>query len=226
MEPSYAISPLLVYAHIVTGTVGLLSGTGAMILRKGSRWHINVGKVYLISMLVTSAIGTYGSLFAPERISTIVGPLTIYLVITAWLAFRCTENKARWTLNASVIMAILIAAAGYYFGFDILNKTEANVGFPYWLYFFFGSVALMAGLMDVRVILHGGIFGKQRLIRHLWRMCFSLFLATASLFLGQPQVFPESIRKPQLLMIPVVIVLVSLLFWLLKMVISKRFAKT
>ena len=124
------------------------------------------------------------------------------------------------------MMALLIAASGYYFGYEaLISEGGTKDGFPYGIYFFFGSVALMAGLMDIRVILRGGIDGKQRLLRHLWRMCFSLLIATASLFLGQPQVFPEPIRKPQLLMIPVVLVLVSLIFWLLKVAVSKRFVR-
>ncbi len=226
MEPNYAINPLLVYIHIVGGTVGMLSGTAAMILSKGSQWHINVGKVYFISMLIMSAIGAFGSYFVPEMISVIVGALTFYLVITAGLTVRHAESKMSWPLLASVIMAFLITAAGYYFGYEALNSETGTMdGFAYGFYFFFGSVALIAGLMDVRVIVRGGIFGKQRLLRHLWRMCFSLLIAAASLFLGQPQVFPESIRKPQILMIPVLIVLVSLLFWLLRVMVSKRFAK-
>lgn len=226
MEPNYAINPLLVYAHILTGTVGLLSGTAAMILRKGSRWHIKVGNAYFISMLIMSVIGAYGAYFVPEMISVIVGALTCYLVITAWLTVRHSEGKMNWPLMASFMVAFLIAASGYYFGYEALMSEDGTKdGFHYGIYFFFGSVALMAGLMDIRVILRGGIYGKQRLLRHLWRMCFSLLIATASLFLGQPQVFPESIRKPQLLMIPVVLVLVNLIFWLLKVVVSRRFAR-
>lgn len=223
MDAAYSINPLLVYAHIITGTIGLLSGAGAMILRKGSRWHINVGNAYFISMLIMSSIGAYGSYFVPEMISVIVGALTFYLVITAWLTVRHAESKMAWPLIASATMAIAIAAAGYYFGFEaLMSEAGTKDGFPYGIYFFFGSVALIAGLMDIRVILRGGIFGKQRLLRHLWRMCFSFLIAAASLFLGQPQVFPESVRKPQLLMIPVLLILVSLLYWLLRVLISKR----
>lgn len=224
MEPSYSIHPFLVYAHILTGGIGLLSGVAAMLLHKGSRWHITVGNAYFISMLIMSAIGAYGAYFVPEMISVVVGALTFYLVMTAWLTVRRVESKMKWPLLASVAMAIIIAGAGYYFGFEAwMSKDGTKDGFPFGIYIFFASVALMAGIMDIRVLLRGGIFGKQRLLRHLWRMCFSFLIAAASLFLGQPQVFPESIRKPQFLMIPVLIIMVSLLFWLLKVMISKRF---
>jgi len=226
MKPEYSIHPILVYAHVVTGAIGLLSGTAAMLLRKGSPWHIKVGNAYFFSMLIMSAIGAYGAYFVPEMISVIVGALTFYLVLTAWLTVRHIESKMRWPLTALTALAILIAVSGYYFGVEaLLREAGTKDGFPYGIYFFFGSVALIAGLMDIRVLFRGGIFGKQRLLRHLWRMCFSLLIAAASLFLGQPQVFPESIRKPQLLMIPVLTILVSLLFWLLKVAVSKKFSR-
>jgi len=225
MAQDYSIHPMLVYAHVVTGGVGLLSGTSAMLFPKGSSWHLKAGNVYFYSMLIMSAIGAYGAYFVPEMISVVVGALTFYLVMTAWLTVRRIESKMTWPLLASVAMAIIIAAAGYYFGSEaLMSEEKTKDGFAYGFYFFFGSVALIAGILDIRVLLRGGIYGKHRLLRHLWRMCFSFLMAAASLFLGQPQVFPESIRKPQFLMIPILIILVSLLFWLARVMVSKRFA--
>ena len=48
---------------------------------------------------------------------------------------------------------------------------------------FLGSVAVLAAAGDVRMLVRGGVFGAQRVARHLWRMCFGLFIATGS-FLG------------------------------------------
>ena len=44
------------------------------------------------------------------------------------------------------------------------------------MYFFLGSIALLAAVGDVRMLVRGGISGTQRLMRHFWRMCFALFL--------------------------------------------------
>ena len=55
-----------------------------------------------------------------------------------------------------------------------------------------------------------------RIARHLWRMCFSLFIASGSFFLGQQQVFPEALRDS----IPLYVIALSplpvMLFWLAK----------
>jgi len=52
------------------------------------------------------------------------------------------------------------------------------------------------------MLVRGGVSGRQRVVRHLWRMCFGLFIATGSFFIGQPQVFPAFIRRTNLLFIP------------------------
>ncbi|MDQ3274540.1 MAG: hypothetical protein M3Q39_05785 [Actinomycetota bacterium] len=60
-------------------------------------------------------------------------------------------------------------------------------------------------------------------MRHLGRMCFALFIAVASLFLGQPQVFPETLRSSGALALPPVLVLAVLLWWLVRVRLLPRF---
>ncbi|MEX2284854.1 MAG: hypothetical protein WEE89_20370 [Gemmatimonadota bacterium] len=45
-------------------------------------------------------------------------------------------------------------------------------------------------------------------------MCFALFIAALSFFIGQAQVFPKPIRIPALLALPVLAVLVAMFYWL------------
>jgi hypothetical protein len=43
-----------------------------------------------------------------------------------------------------------------------------------------GSVMLLAAVGDVRMLVGGGVVGAKRIGRHLWRMCFGLFIAAGS----------------------------------------------
>jgi len=61
----------------------------------------------------------------------------------------------------------------------------------------------------------------RRLARHLWRMCFAMFVATGSFFLGQAKVFPEPIRIFPLLALLVVATLVVSFYWLWRVRIRK-----
>ena len=84
----------------------------------------------------------------------------------------------------------------------------------------FGAVALLAGMGDLRALLARGLEGAQRTARHLWRMCFALSIAAASFFLGQASLFPEAVRNPLLLGIPVLLVLALMLYWLLRLLFT------
>ena len=90
------------------------------------------------------------------------------------------------------------------------------------MHFIMGSVMLLAAAGDVRMLVRGGVFGAQRIVRHLWRMCFALFIATGSFFLGQQQVFPAFLRKSNVLFVPALLPLVLLIFWLFRV----RFTNT
>ena len=83
--------------------------------------------------------------------------------------------------------------------------------------FFIGTVLLLARAGDLRMLLRGGVFGKPRIVRHLWRMCFGLFIATGSFFLGQgSKIFPSIFRQSLLMLIPAFLPLLLLIFWVFR----------
>lgn len=216
------LPPALYFIHIGMGTVGLLSGTVALGVRKGSRLHRAAGNVFFPSMLIMSAIGAYGSVFVPEMISVLVGVLTFYLVATSWVTVMRKPGKSGLFEICAVPVALAVAVGCLVFGLEAARSpTGLKDGFPPGPHYFFGSVALLAAGLDVRMILRGGVSGAPRLARHLWRMCFALFIAAASLFLGQPQVFPASIRGTVILYAPVLVVLCLMFFWLFRILAGK-----
>jgi hypothetical protein len=73
--------------------------------------------------------------------------------------------------------------------------------------------------------MRGGVYGAPRIVRHLWRMCFGLFIATGSLFLGQQQVFPAFLRKTNVLFVPALLPLLSLIFWLFRVRFTNAYKK-
>src|SRR5438477_5508674 len=89
--------------------------------------------------------------------------------------------------------------------------------------FFIGSVALLAAAGDLRLLVRGRLFSSQRIVRHLWRMCFSFFIATGSFFIGQPQVFPAFIRRTNLLFILGILPLMLMIFWLIRVRLTKAY---
>lgn len=213
----------LLASHILFGSVALASGAAAMTFRKGSRRHRKAGNVFVVSMLAMAASGIYLAIVLPVMLSVIGGALTLYLVATAWAAGARAPGISGGFEVAALVAALLIGAGAMLFGIEALNSdTGLKDGFPAGGYFFFGSVALLAGVGDARLIFLRGVAGRQRTARHLWRMCFALFIASSAFFLGQAQLFPAYVRGSQILMIPGYLPLLLLIYWLIRVLLGRR----
>lgn len=216
-------SPLL-FLHISGGLVGLLSGAAAMTFRKGSRWHGLSGNVFFVSMLAMSSAGATLATIKHQLGNIVGGTLTFYLVATAWSTARRRDgetNRSDWLalLSSSAVGMILIAL-----GLQVvLNHAPSPGGVPTPMYFIMGSIALLCGAGDLRMLLRGGLFGKQRIVRHLWRMCFALFVASGSLFLARPHLFPMILRETYVIFTLGILPLPLMLFWLLRVRFAAAF---
>ncbi len=209
-------SPLLVL-HIIAGTLGMLSGFVAVFLRKGSRRHGLAGNVFVIAMLSLSASGVYLALMKSQPGNVLGGTLTFYLVATAWLTARRKEGAPGIFDWGALLVILVVGATEITCGLKAAaSQTGLKYGYPPGPYFFMGSVALLAGTGDIRMLVRRGISGAQRIARHLWRMCFALFIAAASIFLARQQLFPAFMRKTGALVFLSFLPLLLLVFWLIR----------
>jgi hypothetical protein len=206
---------LVLGLHITAATVGILSGATALLARKGSPLHRKAGNWFFVSMLTMSAIGAGVAPFLPDRISTVAAVLTFYLVATAWATVRRKGSAGLFEIGSGVV-ALSIAAAGVTFGLQAANSATGLIeGQPAGTAFMFAAVALLAAIGDLNTIFRRGVVGARRIARHLWRMCFALFIAAGSFFLGQ-QVLPASMRGSPWLFLPEIAVLGLMIFWLVR----------
>ncbi len=214
----------LVHVHILGGSVSLLAGAGALWFQKGSTPHRAAGNIFFVFMLLMSGTGGYMAHINGEGASVLAGLLTFYMTATGWATVKQGEGTVGTFEKIALVAAIAIAAYGMASGFEALNNPDGRKdGFPSAIYFIFGSVAVIAVLSDISVLMRGGIAGAQRIARHLWRMCYAMFMAVASFFLGQQQVFPEALRGNPIFFVPVLLVIILLFFWLIKVLVGKQF---
>jgi hypothetical protein len=215
------LSPVLLL-HICSGTVGFLSGAVTIFLRKGSRRHSVLGNVFVVSMLGLGLTGAYMALMKQQPGNFLGGTLTIYLVGTAWLTAR-HWNEGPGILDWSALLVGLMAIAGYViYGLKATQSPKGLDGVPAGIYFFMGSVVMLAVVGDIRVLLRGGINGTARLARHLWRMCFALFIAAGSIFLARAHLFPVVLRKTGVLFLLSFGPLLLMIFWLVRVRLMNR----
>lgn len=216
-------SPVLL-VHISAGMVALVAGFGAMALRKGSRRHRLAGNVFFISMLCMSAGGAILAFMRPDALSVCNAILTFYLVATGWIAATRRGGETGMIDWGALLIVLAVLGGLVTNGLAAANSQSGSKdGYPALAYFIFAFVALLAVAGDVRKLGRGGVYGAQRIARHLWRMSFALFIAAGSFFLGQQKVMPASIRGAKILFVPPVLVLVLTIFWLVRVKYSRVF---
>ena len=233
-----AYSPMLML-HIGGGTLGLLSGTAAMIFRKGSPRHVLAGKVFVVSMLTMGAAAVYVAIQVNQPNNIGGGILTIYLVGTAWLTARRRDERTSPFDWIWLLVPLAIGILGWKSGLDALaSPTGEKYHVPAGMHMFMGTVCLLAAAGDVRMLLRGGVRGAQRIARHLWRMCFGLFIAAGSFFMGPSnrphrllssigiaQHLPAVLFSINLYLVLTVLPLILLVLWHVRVRFTKTYKK-
>jgi uncharacterized membrane protein len=199
--------------HILAGGLGLLSGYVALSVAKGAALHRKSGMLFVAAMLTMSVTGLLISALrgvAPV-INVPTALLTFYLVITSITTIRPPAAWSRPTEIAAMLMGFAVGLGCFVLAIASIAKGGAEAGMAYPLVMF-GAVGLSGGVGDLRVIRAGGLRGAPRLARHLWRMCFALFIASIAFFLGGR--VPEPIRTPALNVGGVLLPIVAMVYWL------------
>jgi hypothetical protein len=231
-------SPVLLI-HICAGTLGLFSGTAAIVFRKGSPRHVLAGKIFVVSMLVMALGAVYLAVVRNQPGNIGGGILTFYLILTAWLTARRPPGETSRFDGLAMLVPLALGVLSWIGGIKILRSgaTSEN-GVPVGMTLFMGTVMLLAALGDVRMLLGGGALGTRRTARHLWRMCFGLFIASGSFFFGpnnRPlrlldtvgigQHLSPALFSTGLYLILAILPLVILIFWLVRIRFKDTFKK-
>ena len=202
--------------HILAGSLALVSGYVALCAAKGAVLHRKSGMLFVYAMLTMCVFGTLIAMVrgVAPAVNIPAGALSAYLVITALTTVRPPAAGARWLDPALMLVAMTVGLTSLTFALQAVANGGMRNGMPAFPFVLFGVVGLVAGVSDVRILRSGALQGASRLARHLWRMCFALFVAALSFFIGQAKVFPKPIRIYPLLALPVLAVLVTMFYWL------------
>jgi uncharacterized membrane protein len=231
-------SPLLPI-HIAGGIVGMLSGAAALIFRKGAPRHVLAGKVFVASMLTMAAGAVYLAIVKHQPSNIGGGILTFYLILTAWLTARRKDGQTSICDWLALLIPLTLGVLTWMNGIRLLRSgAPSEDGVPVGMTFFMGTVMLLAAAGDVRMLVRGGVSGAKRIVRHLWRMCFGLFIAAGSFFLGPSnrplrllsavglgQHLSPAVFSTTLYLILSVLPLILLIFWVFRVWLSSTYRK-
>lgn len=208
--------------HIFSGAIALLAGYAVIICPKGKASHKYLGRLYVISILVLGLTGTYIAVLRDVPLSTMNGLVLCYFVLSSLNTAWQPANRINVYDKVLFVIAILITIGFAWYSYQTTQVYGGKLGgFGIQAYLAFGSVMLFSTVADYRYIRLGGLKGSSKLIRHLWRMFFPLLMSTAAFFLGQSRHLPSALQSIEFILLPVVFVLLSALYWAIKVKVKK-----
>jgi hypothetical protein len=210
--------------HIAAGGLAIVLGAVALIVKKGGTVHRRSGMLFVYAMLV---MGFSASILAalrngPTDTNLIVGLMTAYFVGTALTTVRPASPWTRRINAAALAVVVGLALVSVVGGMKAFNSPLLSPGgVPYRtigvMSFVLATVMTLAAAGDVRILLFGMPRGGRRLARHLWRMCFALFIAAGSFFSIRARVakiLPEPFTTGPMRTLPILLLFAAMFYWL------------
>jgi uncharacterized membrane protein len=199
--------------HVLCGLAGLLSGYVALYATKGAPAHRKSGMVFVCVMLAVSVTGFMMSVVNGDKpaLNIVTAALTFYLVVTGLITVQPAASSMRWLAQAAMALAFVTGLACAAIAVISIGRggPATFVAYPMLM---FSAVATGGGIGDLRVLRGGPLTGGARLKRHLWRMCFALFVASIAIFPSNR--LPEALRIPAFQVAGTLLPLAAMLFWL------------
>ena len=218
---------IIVWAiHAPAGTLALVTAVVAMSAGKGSALHRKAGSCFTLSMMIMLVSGIAAAYLKGSTDDMMLGAIVMYTVFTAWLAARHKKNETGLMEVIALVWILGFAITSFSISAG-WREVAAPVAYLVW-----GGFAVLCALGDMRNLFHSGLAGVQGVVRHVWRIGFSLVwaaLAFTDKIVKMLGANIESMPQDQLLLIvalPTMLILVTILYWIANIVFfsGKRFA--
>jgi uncharacterized membrane protein len=209
----------LLQLHILAGGLAIITGGTALAATKGGGLHRKSGVVFVYAMLT---MGISASILAFNKGGfthpNFLGAFTTgYFVITALNTVRAASVWSRRLDVAAAAVALALAILTFAAGVRAMGQPHFMInGVPAPMLFFLATIFALGLAGDLRIIRFGAPRGAARLRRHLWRMCFGLFIAAGSFFSIRARVakiLPEPFLSTPMRMLPILLIFVAMFYW-------------
>jgi uncharacterized membrane protein len=195
---------VLLYIHILCGTISLFLGLFILLAKKGNIRHKMIGNIYFYSMLIAALISFPMSYLHSDYFLFIVGVFTSYMLLTGRRYLKIKEisdvKPTDWILT---LIMLVFGIAFIVFGIYIMINNNS-----------FGIVLLVfGGIICLFVWRDKNNFeGKSRyknywLVTHIQRMVAS-YIATVTAFLVvNNKILPDIVAwlLPTFLLVPLLV---------------------
>ena len=165
--------------HILGGSVGLISGTIVLILKKGDKIHKKIGSIFFWAMNLAGLCSFVLAVMHPNNFLFVVGIFTLYMNLTArsYLKFKRKDAVINFR-DAIPTIGMVIAAFFFVFvGIKLISKDSFG-----WVLLSFAFISLRFVIADYMFFKGKSKFANQWLLSHLQRM-IGTYIASITAFL-------------------------------------------
>ena len=214
---------MLLPIHIAAGGLAIILGAVALSVKKGGNIHRRSGLLFVYAMLVMGVSAAILSLLNGRVDGNVLAAvLTVYFVGTALTTVRPVSSWTRRINAMALTVAVVLAAGGAVNGVRLIDTPGRDAaGVPFQtqgvVSLIVAALLVMAAAGDVRLMRFGMPRGRPRLTRHLWRMCFALFIAAGSFFSIRARVatvLPEPFTTGPMRLLPILLLFGTMFYWL------------
>jgi len=214
---------MLLSIHVAAGALAIVLGAVALLVKKGGTIHRRSGLLFVYAMLVMGATASILEFLQSAAATNVVAALmSVYFVGTALTTVRPASRWTRVINAAALTVAVGLALLSIVGGVRAVNSPGlSSGGVPFRtigvMSFILAAILLLAAAGDVRIMRFGAPRGGPRLARHLWRMCFALFIAAGSFFSIRERVakiLPEPFTTGPMRALPILLLFGAMFYWL------------
>ena len=215
---------MLLPIHVAAGGLAIVLGGITLLVKKGGTVHRRSGRLFVYAMLL---MGTSASILGFRKGgladgNVMGGLVALYFVSTAFTTVRPVSRWTRGINGVALTFAVGLGLTAMIGGARALSSPHlSSGGVPYRtigvVSLFLATVLILSAIGDLRILRFGVPSGGRRLARHLWRMCFALFIAAGSFFSIRARVakvLPQPFTTGWMRALPILLLFGAMFYWL------------
>lgn len=178
------LANILIIIHATFGGIALISGTGAIVSKKGSKLHRKTGKIFYYTMLISAIIALVIALLPtnwnPFLFS--IGIFSTYLIVSGKRALKLKLKHPNIVLDKLLALIMLLTGLGM-ICIPLLVFGKINIVLTV-----FGSLGMLLSAGELRMY-YKKEYRKKWLVKHIGNMTGG-YLAACTAFVVVNQILP------------------------------------
>lgn len=204
---------IILVIHIVSGSLGLLTGTINIVQKKGGKRHRQIGRLFVFFMIATGISSILLAILNPNNFLLIVGIFTVYLVGTGDRYMRLRFlGKGQKPIFIDWFLSLGMLLSGIYFvlwgSYLIYNSNNFGI-----VLVVFGLIGLSNVIRDFKNYTGHSKKKKYWMLVHIGRMMGGYTASLTAFIVVNAQNYPFEIPSLVIWLGPAALLTPLSIFW-------------